>query len=157
MKVKWYETRKRWQLIIPARFSGTGKKQFIPFRSKSDGKAEIRQSLNRGSSSRLQITEVDEAAFTLAKDQELSPQHVLDAIRLYKQQVLGITKEATLQEAADAFIKYQEHQRRSFGASVQTSEFHRSERESVCPATPDSARQTTAVVDSTYKEKKKGK
>ena len=37
---------------------------------------------------------------------------MLDAIRLYKQQVLGVTNKATLQEAADAFIKYQEHERR---------------------------------------------
>jgi hypothetical protein len=92
---------------------GTGKKQFILFKSKSDGEAEIRRILNRGSSSKPQITEADEAAFTLAKDEGLNPQQMLDAIRLYKQQVLGVTKKATLQEAADAFIKYQEHERRN--------------------------------------------
>jgi len=92
MKVKWYETRKRWRLIIPARFTATGKKQFILFKSKSDGEAEIRRILNRGSSSKPQITEADEAAFTLAKDEGLSPQQMLDAIRLYKQQVLDVTK-----------------------------------------------------------------
>jgi hypothetical protein len=113
MKVKWYETRKRWRLIVPARFTGTGKKQFILFKSKSDGEAEIRRILNRGSSSKPQITEADEAAFTLAKEERLSPQQMLDAIRLYKQQVLGVSKKATLQEAADAFIKYQEHERRN--------------------------------------------
>jgi hypothetical protein len=113
MKVKWYETRKRWRLIVPARFTGSGKKQFMLFKSKSQGEAEIRRILNRGSSSKPQITEADEAAFTLAKDEGLSPQQMLDAIRLYKQQVLGVTKKATLQEAADAFIKYQEHERRN--------------------------------------------
>jgi hypothetical protein len=113
MKVKWYETRKRWRLIVPARFTDTGKKQFILFKSKSDGEAEIRRILNRGSSSKPQVSEADEAAFTLAKDEGLSPQQMLDAIRLYKQQVLGVTKKATLQEAADAFIKYQEHERRN--------------------------------------------
>src|ERR1700681_1676278 len=82
MKVKWYETRKRWRLIVPARFTGTGKKQFILFKSKSDGEAEIRRILNRGSSSKPQITEADEAEFTLAKDEGLSPQQMLDAIRL---------------------------------------------------------------------------
>jgi hypothetical protein len=113
MKVKWYETRKRWRLIVPARFTGTGKKQFILFKLKSDGEAEVRRILNRGSSSKPQISEADEAAFTLAKDEGLSPQQILDAIRLYKQQVLGVTKKATLQETADAFIKYQEHERRN--------------------------------------------
>ena len=102
-----------WRLIVPARFTSTGKKQFILFKSKSDGEAEIRRILNRGSSSKPQITEADEAAFTLAKDEGLSPQQMLDAIRLYKQQVLGVTKKATLQEAADGFIKYQEHERRN--------------------------------------------
>jgi hypothetical protein len=38
---------------------------------------------------------------------------MLDAIRLYKQQVLGVTKKATLQEASDAFIKRQEHEQRN--------------------------------------------
>jgi hypothetical protein len=100
MKVKWYETRKRWRLIVPTRFTGTGKKQFILFKSKSDGEAEIRRILNRGSSSKPQVSEADEAAFTLAKDEGLSPQQMLDAIRLYKQQVLGVTKKGARHSAA---------------------------------------------------------
>ena len=89
MKVKWYETRKQWRLIVPARFTGTGKKQFILFKSKSDGEAEIRRILNRGSSSKPQITEADEAAFTLGKDEGLSPQQMLDAIRLSRSSLIG--------------------------------------------------------------------
>ena len=38
---------------------------------------------------------------------------MLDAIRLYKQQVFGVTKKATLQEAADAFINHQQHEQRN--------------------------------------------
>ena len=68
MRIKWYKTRKRWRLIVPVRFTGTGKKQFILFKSKPEGEAEIRRILNRGNSSRPQISEADEAAITLAKD-----------------------------------------------------------------------------------------
>jgi hypothetical protein len=113
MKVKWYETRKRWRLIVPARFTDAGKKRFILFKSKLAGEAEIRRILNRGNSSKPQVSEADEAALTLAKDEGLSPQQMLDTIRLYKQQVLGVTKKATLQEAADAFINHQQHERRN--------------------------------------------
>src|SRR5271165_1273700 len=113
MKVKWYETRKRWRLIVPARFTDTGKKRFILFKSKLAGEAEIRRILNRGNSSKPQVSEADEAALTLAKDEGLSPQQMLDAIRLYKHQVLGVTKKATLQEAADAFINHQQHEQRN--------------------------------------------
>jgi hypothetical protein len=113
MKVKWYETRKRWRLIVPARFTGTGKKQFILFRSKTEGEAEVRRILNRGSSSKPQVTVADEAALTLAKDEGLSPQQMLDAIRLYKQQVLSVTKKATLEEACNAFIEHQQHEERN--------------------------------------------
>jgi hypothetical protein len=67
MKVKWYETRKRWRLIVPARFTGTGKKTFILFKSKTEGEAEVRRILNRGSSLKPQVTVADEAALTLAK------------------------------------------------------------------------------------------
>ncbi len=113
MKVKWYETRKRWRLIVPARFTSTGKKRFILFKSKTEGEAEIRRILNRGSSSKPQISEADEAALTLAKDEGLSPQQMLDAIRLYKQQVLSVTKKATLEEACKAFIEHQQHEQRN--------------------------------------------
>ena len=113
MKVKWYETRKRWRLIVPARFTNTGKKQFILFKSKLEGEAEIRRILNRGSSSKTQVSEADEAALTLAKDEGLSPQQMLDAIRLYKQQVVSVTKKATLEEACNAFIEHQQHEQRN--------------------------------------------
>jgi hypothetical protein len=66
VRVKWYETRKRWRLIVPAHFTGTGRKQFMLFKSKPEGEAEIRRILNRGSSSRPQTSEADEAAITLA-------------------------------------------------------------------------------------------
>ena len=113
VKVKWYKTRKRWRLIVPVRFTGTGKKQFILFKSKPEGEAEIRRILNRGSSSRPQISEADEAAITLAKDYGLTPEQYLDAIRLYKEQVLSVTKQATLEEACTAFTKHQQHEERN--------------------------------------------
>jgi hypothetical protein len=113
VRVKWYETRKRWRLIVPVRFTGTGKKQFILFKSKAEGEAEIRRILNRGSSSRPQISEADEAAITLAKDYGMSPEQYLDAIRLYKEQVLSVTKRATLEEACTAFLNHQQHEQRN--------------------------------------------
>ena len=50
-----------------------------------------------------------EEAFAAVED--FGPQQIPDAIRLYKQQVLCVTKKATHQEAANTFIKYQEHER----------------------------------------------
>jgi hypothetical protein len=113
VRVKWYKTRKRWRIIVPARFTGTGKKQFILFKSKLEGEAEIRRILNRGNSSRPQISEGDEAAITLAKGYGMSPEQYLDAVRLYNDQVLSVTKRATLEEACVAFLKHQQHEQRN--------------------------------------------
>ena len=82
MKVKWYATRKRWRLIIPARFTDDGKKQFKLFPTKQEGDSEIRRILHRAGSSKPQVTEADEAALTLAKAEGLSPQQMLDAVRI---------------------------------------------------------------------------
>jgi excisionase family DNA binding protein len=81
VRVKWYKTRKRWRVIVPARFTGTGKKQFILFKSKLEGEAEIRRILNRGNSSSPQISEGDEAAITLAKGYGMSPEQGLETLR----------------------------------------------------------------------------
>jgi hypothetical protein len=60
-----------------------------------------------------QVTEADKAALTLAKAEGLSPQQMLDAIRMYKAQVLGVTKKATLEEACNAFLEHQRHEQRN--------------------------------------------
>ena len=38
---------------------------------------------------------------------------MLDAIRTYKAQVLGVTKKATLEEACNAFLQHQRHEQRN--------------------------------------------
>jgi hypothetical protein len=83
MKAKRYPARNNWRVLIPARFTDTGKQQARFFDSKTEAETEIRRILNRGNSSKPQVSEADEAAFTLAKDEGLSPQEYLDAIRLY--------------------------------------------------------------------------
>ena len=67
LKVKWYATRKRWRLIIPARFTDDGKKQFKLFPTKQEGDSEIRRILHRAGSSKPQVTEADEGALTLQR------------------------------------------------------------------------------------------
>ena len=62
-----YPTRKRWRLIIPARFTDDGKKQFKLFPTKQEGDSEIRRILHRAGSSKPQVTEADEGALTLQR------------------------------------------------------------------------------------------
>ena len=38
---------------------------------------------------------------------------MLDSVRIYKAQVLGVTKKATLEEACNAFLEYQRHEQRN--------------------------------------------
>jgi hypothetical protein len=113
MKVKRYPARNNWRVLIPGRFTETGKQQAKFFETKADGEKEISRILNRGNASKPKISKSDEAAFTLAKDEGLSATEVLDAIRLYKKIVKGVTKKATLEEAAFAFIKRQEHEQKN--------------------------------------------
>jgi integrase len=102
-------------VLIPARFTDTGKPQARFFDSKTQAEIEIRRILNRGNSSKPQVSEADEAAFTLAKDEGLSPQEYLDAIRLYKKMVGGIESEkrVDLQTACEAFIERQKRENRN--------------------------------------------
>jgi integrase len=115
MKAKRYPARNNWRVLIPARFSDTGKKQARFFESKTEAEAEIRRILNRGNSSKPKVTEADEAAFTLAKDEGLSPHEYLEAIRLYKKMVGGIESEkrVDLQTACEAFIERQKREIRN--------------------------------------------
>jgi len=115
MKAKRYPARNNWRVLIPARFSDTGKKQARFFDSKTEAETEIRRILNRRNSSKPKVTDADEAAFTLAKDEGLSPQEYLDAIRLYKKTVGGIESEkrVDLQTACEAFIERQKRENRN--------------------------------------------
>jgi hypothetical protein len=54
MKAKRYPARNNWRVLIPARFSDTGKKQARFFDSKTEAETEIRRILNRGNSSKAQ-------------------------------------------------------------------------------------------------------
>ncbi len=106
VKPKKYPIRNRWRVIIPARFND-GKKRTQLFQTKDEANEAIKEILQRADASRLKITAADEATLTLAKEEGLSPQQMLEAIRLYIKQVLSVTKTSTLEEACVAFIKYQ--------------------------------------------------
>jgi hypothetical protein len=102
-------------VLIPARFSDTGKKQARFFDSKTQAEAEIRRILNRGNSLKPKVTETEEAAFALAQDEGLSPLEYLEAIGLYKKMVGGIASEkrVDLQTACEAFIERQKRENRN--------------------------------------------
>jgi hypothetical protein len=111
VKVKWYAPRKCWKLIVPTRLTGTGKAQRLFFSTKQAGEAEARARL--AGSARPPITPGEDAALTLARNAGLSPEQYLDAVRLYQRQVLNVTKTATLEEAVQAFLQHQAHERRA--------------------------------------------
>jgi site-specific recombinase XerD len=115
MKAKRYPARNNWRVLIPARFTDNGKQRARFFDTKTEADTEIRRILNRGNSSKPQVTEADEAAFTLAKDEGLSPHEYLEAIRLYKKMVGGIASEkrVDLQTACEAFIERQKRENRN--------------------------------------------
>lgn len=113
MKAKLYKPTGKYRIIIPERLTGTGKRERKFFDSKPLAEAEIRRILARGNSSQPKVSESDQAAFTLAKDEGLSALEILAAIKLYKSQVMGVEKKATLEEACTAFIRRQEHEQRN--------------------------------------------
>ncbi|HEY0790303.1 MAG TPA: hypothetical protein VGD78_04490 [Chthoniobacterales bacterium] len=49
----------------------------------------------------------------MARNAGLSPEQYLDAVRLYQRQILNVTKAATLEEAVQAFLQHQAHERRA--------------------------------------------
>src|SRR6476619_7698490 len=93
MKPILYKPTGKWRIIIPPSLTGTGKRQRRFFETKTAAEAEVRRILHRGNSSKPKVSESDEAAFTLAKEEGLSPQEYLDAIRLYKKMVKGVASE----------------------------------------------------------------
>ena len=115
MKAKRYPARNNWRVLIPARFTDNGKQRARFFDTKTEAETEIRRILNRGNSSKPHVSEADEAAFTLAKDEGLSPHEYLEAIRLYKKTVGGIASEkrVDLQTACEAFIERQKRENRN--------------------------------------------
>ncbi len=139
LKVKEYKTRNCWRLIVPVRWSGTGKKQYKLFPTKEAGELERTRILNRGSSSKPQVSKYDEAALTLAQDLGLSPQQMLDAVRFYKTQIDKVTKFATLEECCAAFIEHQRHEKRGVRTISSDLQAYRKLCKSVGSATPMTA------------------
>ena len=98
----------------PGEISTVSRKQeYKLFRTKEAAEAEIREILNRGSTQRTKISKQDEAALLLAQKYGLTPHQHLAAIQMYKEQIDKVTKFATVEECAAAFITDQEHENRS--------------------------------------------
>ena len=105
-------------MLIPARFSDTGKKQARFFDSKTEAETEIRRIINTGAILQSPQSHPKLMRPLLRFGQRrmaLSPHEYLEAIRLYKKMVGGIASEkrVDLQTACEAFIERQKRENRN--------------------------------------------
>jgi len=70
MNPKRYPARNNWRVLIPARFSDTGKHQARFFDSKTEAETEIHRILNRGSSSKPKVSKAEATASRYIKKLE---------------------------------------------------------------------------------------
>jgi hypothetical protein len=113
MKVKFYETRNCWRVIVPGRLTDTGKDQARYFKTKEEGEAEVRRILGRGTSTKLAIDDHELAVLTVAKRRGFTPDDILKAMDVYQATVLNISKRAHLFELVEKFLERQVHERRA--------------------------------------------
>ena len=113
MKAKRYPTRDCWRIIVPSKFTGTGKDQAKYFETKELAEAEIRRILGRQTTAHPVLDDRKLAILTLAEQELESLDQVLDAIRHYRLTVLSTKKRAHLFELVEIFEKRQIHEGRS--------------------------------------------
>src|SRR6201981_2265199 len=113
MKVKFYETRNCWRVIVPGRLTDTGKRQTKYFKTKELAEAEIRRIMGRGTSARPQLNDRQNAILSLAETEGLSLEEIQTAFRHYRATVLNVSKRAHLFELVEKFLERQVHERRA--------------------------------------------
>jgi hypothetical protein len=113
MKVKFYETRNCWRVIVPARLTDTGKDQARYFKTKEEGEMEIRRILGRGAAAKPQLNDRQSAILSLAETEGLNLEDIQAAFRHYRATVLNVSKRANLFELVEKFLERQVHERRA--------------------------------------------
>src|ERR1700746_1341508 len=113
MKVKFYETRNCWRVIVPGRLTDTGKDQARYFKTKEEGEAEVRRILGRGTSAKPQLNNRQSAILSLAETEGLNLEEIQAAFRHYRATVLNVSKRAHLFELVEKFLERQVHERRA--------------------------------------------
>jgi hypothetical protein len=113
MKVKWYETRNCWRLIVPARFTDAGRPQARYFKTKEEGETEVRRILGRGRSAKPQLNDRQNAILSMAETEGLNLEEIQAAFRHYRSTVLNVSKRAHLFELVEKFLERQVHEGRA--------------------------------------------
>jgi hypothetical protein len=113
MKVKFYETRNCWRVIVPARLTDTGKDQAKYFKTKEEGETEIRRILGRGASAKPQLNDRQNAILSMAETEGLNLEDIQTAFRHYRATVLNVSKRAHLFELVEKFLERQVHEGRA--------------------------------------------
>jgi hypothetical protein len=113
MKVKWYETRNCWRVIVPARLTDTGKDQAKYFKTKEEGETEIRRIFGRGTSAKPQINDRQSAILSMAETEGLTIEDIQEAFRHYRATILNVSKRAHLFELVEKFLERQVHEGRA--------------------------------------------
>src|SRR6201981_716180 len=113
MKVKRYETRNCWRVIVPGRLTDTGKDQAKYFKTKEEGETEVRRILGRGKSAKPQLNDRQNAILSMAETEGLALEDIQAAFRHYRSTVLNVSKRAHLFELVEKFLERQVHERRA--------------------------------------------
>jgi hypothetical protein len=113
MKVKFYETRNCWRVIVPARLTDTGKDQARYFKTKEEGETEVRRILGRGASAKPQLNDRQNAILSMAETEGLNLEDIQTAFRHYRATVLNVSKRAHLFELVEKFLERQVHEGRA--------------------------------------------
>lgn len=113
MKAKYFKSRDCFRVIVPARFTETGKEQAKYFKTKEEAEVEIRRILGRNTSTKPKLDDHKLAVLTLAEKELESVDQILEAIRHYRATVLNVDKRAHLFELVEKFLERQMHEGRA--------------------------------------------
>jgi hypothetical protein len=114
MKATFCKQHRKYRIIIPPKYTGTGKRQLRFFESKELAEVEARRVRNEGAQKKLNVSDDDLALLALIKAKyDGDAKRIFDAFDHHEKTVLSVAKPASLLEAAIAYEKHQTHEERN--------------------------------------------
>ena len=110
MKPRYFPGRKNWILYVPGYLTESRRSERRFFLTEEAADKAAYEIEFRGSTSKVQIDKASEAIIEYADLQGLSKEEHFEAIRFYKKMVKSVTKQATLEEACEAYVNHHRHE-----------------------------------------------
>jgi site-specific recombinase XerD len=114
MKAKWHERRSCWRVIVPPRFSETGKRQERFFPKREDATSFISRVNHNGSVQRVELDEAEKAVLSQIRSFDVyGPNRLLEAWQQYCERLGNVKPPISLGKLVELYYERQIREKRA--------------------------------------------